>query len=232
MNILHEFFKKITRELLRDRETMKSLSPSQRLRFIFDYYRGRIFLLLCLCLAVFYVWDAACQASRQTVLEGFFTNDDAGLFPAQDIARDFSEILVLNSRQQVIFDDSLYVVPGSSADYHTASQSKIVAYVAARELDFLVTTPELTEYYAASLPVYDLKDLMPPELFARLEDQIYYATDAAGSRKACAVSMAKSRFQKGTASEDAAPHYLMAFSYTEHQDTIIRFLEYAFPAPS
>ena len=53
MNILHEFFKKITRELLRDRETMKSLSPSQRLRFIFDYYRGRIFLLLCLCLAVF-----------------------------------------------------------------------------------------------------------------------------------------------------------------------------------
>ena len=161
MNILHEFFKKITRELLRDRETMKSLSPSQRLRFIFDYYRGRIFLLLCLCLAGFYVWDAACQASRQTVLEGFFTNDDAGLFPAQDIARDFSEILELNSRQQVIFDDSLYVVPGSSADYHTASQSKIVAYVAARELDFLVTTPELTEYYAASLPVYDLKDLMP-----------------------------------------------------------------------
>ena len=172
MNILHEFFKKITRELLRDRETMKSLSPSQRLRFIFDYYRGRIFLLLCLCLAVFYVWDAACQASRQTVLEGFFTNDDAGLFPAQDIARDFSEILELNSRQQVIFDDSLYVVPGSSADYHTASQSKIVAYVAARELDFLVTTPELTESYAASLPVSDLKDLMPPELFARLEDQI------------------------------------------------------------
>ena len=32
MNILHEFFKKITRELLRDRETMKSLSPSRRSR--------------------------------------------------------------------------------------------------------------------------------------------------------------------------------------------------------
>ena len=247
MNILHRFY-----AIRKDLDTMKRLSFSQKLGFLFDYYRGRFFLLLCLCLAGFYIWDAACQASRQTVLEGFFTNDDLNQFPAQDIAEDFSKTLGLTSRQQVIFDDSLYVVRGSSVDYHTASQSKIVAYVAAKELDFLVTTRELAEYYSASLPVYDLEELLPEKLFDTLEGQMYYGTDASGTAKACAVSLAGSRFQPGGApagsrsgsadeaaassiskaaqkGEAEASHYLMVFSYTEHADTVIDFLRYAFP---
>lgn len=233
MNILHKLYAKLQRGSFRkDWETLKRLSFSQKLRFLFDYYRGRLFLLLCLCLAGFYIWDAACQASRQTVLEGFFTNDDLNQFPAQDIAEDFSKTLGLTSRQQVIFDDSLYVVRGSSVDYHTASQSKIVAYVAAKELDFLVTTRELAEYYSASLPVYDLEELLPEKLFDTLEGQMYYGTDASGAAKACAVSLAGSRFQPSKAPEKGeaeASHYLMVFSYTEHADTVVDFLRYAFP---
>ena len=233
MNILHKLYAKLQRGSFRkDWETLKRLSFSQKLRFLFDYYRGRLFLLLCLCLAGFYIWDAACQASRQTVLEGFFTNDDLNQFPAQDIAEDFSKTLGLTSRQQVIFDDSLYVVRGSSVDYHTASQSKIVAYVAAKELDFLVTTRELAEYYSASLPVYDLEELLPEKLFDTLEGQMYYGTDASGAAKACAVSLAGSRFQPSKAPEKGeaeASHYLMVLSYTEHADTVIDFLRYAFP---
>lgn len=223
-----KLLQRLKRNLASDREILKTLSFRQKIRFILDYYKGYAFVFLCLCMIGFYLGDAWMQTRRETVLEGFFTNDDENLFPAGSIAKDFSQFLNLSSRQQVIFDDSLYVQIGSSIDYHTASQGKIVAYISARELDFLVTTKELAEYYSQSFPVYDLEQFLPDNLMERLEDQLFYTTAADGTVKACAVSLENSRFAKGTASPGAAPHYLMIFSYTQHQEAMIRFLEYAF----
>lgn len=223
-----KILQRLKTSLSKDRETLKTLSPRQKIRFILDYYKGYGFVFLCLCMIVFYLGDAWMQTRQDTVLEGFFTNDEDNLFPAGSIAKEFSRFLNLSSGQQVIFDDSLYVQIGSSIDYHTASQGKIVAYVSARELDFLVTTKELMEYYSQSFPVYDLEQLLPDRLMKDLEDQLYYAKTADKTVKACAVSLENSRFAKGTASPRTAPYYLMVFSYTQHQDAMIRFLEYAF----
>lgn len=223
-----KFFLKLKQSFSKDKETLKTLSLSQKIRFILDYYRGYAVIFLCLCLAGFYLGEVWMQTRRETVLEGFFTNDEENLFPAETISKDFSRILNLSSNQQVIFDDSLYVLLGSSIDYHTASQSKIVAYISARELDFLVTTKELTDYYSKSFPLCDLEEFLPEHLLNLLENQLYYAKTSDGTTKACAVSLEGSRFAKEAASDQAAPHYLMVFSYTEHQDTMIQFLEYAF----
>ena len=216
-------FQKAKKSLSKDLATLKPLSFSQKLRFILDYYRGYAFILFCLVLAGFYLWDVWMQTRRETVLEGFFTNDEANLFPADQISKEFSRVLNLSPGQQVVFDDSLYVQKGSSIDYHTASQSKIVAYVSARELDLLVTTRELTDYYSQSLPLCDLEKFLPPNLAGRLKDHLYYLPDSNGVTKAYAVSLEGSRFAKGENS-----HYLMVFSYTQRREAMIRFLEYAF----
>lgn len=216
-------FQKAKKSLSKDLATLKPLSFSQKLRFILDYYIGYAFILFCLVLAGFYLWDVWMQTRRETVLEGFFTNDEANLFPADQISKEFSRVLNLSPGQQIVFDDSLYVQKGSSIDYHTASQSKIVAYVSARELDFLVTTRELTDYYSQSLPLCDLEKFLPPNLAGRLKDHLYYLPDSNGVTKACAVSLEGSRFAKGENS-----HYLMVFSYTQRREAMIRFLEYAF----
>lgn len=221
-----KFFQKLYRDFARDKQTLKTLKFRQKLRFMYDYYRGRAFVLLLIGLIGFYCADLYLTTQRETILEGFFTNDEHNLFPAKAIADEFSNVLGLTSKQQVIFDDSLFIQPGSSVNYHAASQSKIVAYVAARELDFLVTTKELMEYYSSSFSLYDLEALLPEKLFLRLQDQLYYAVDGTGMRKACAVSMAGSRFDNGT---EGGSHYMMVLSYTQHQDALIRFLEYAFP---
>ncbi len=223
-----KFSDKIRQSFIQDRQTLKRLPFRQKVRFVLDYYRGYAFILLCLCLAGFFIRDAWLQTRRETVLEGFFTNDDENLFPAGTIARDFSAVLELTPDQQVIFDDSLYVEPGSSFDYHTASQGKIMAYISARELDFLVTTPDLAEYYSHSFPLMDLEEFLPDHLLSLLKDQLYYGQGPDGAEKACAVSLDGSRFTKKAASGQTAPHCLMVFSYTDHGEAMIRFLEYAF----
>lgn len=226
------FLQRIRESFSKDVATLKTLSFTQKLRFILDYYRGYAFIFLCLVLAGFYLGDVWMQTRRETVLEGFFTNDETNCFPSDQIAKEFSRVLGLSSKQQVVFDDSLYIQRGSSIDYHTASQSKIVAYVSARELDFLVTTRELTDYYSKTFPLCDLEQLLPSQLAGQLKDNLYYIPDSQGVTKACAVSLEGSRFTKRAASHTAAPYYLMVFSYTQHPDAVIRFLEYAFEKDS
>lgn len=223
-----KYFNKIKQNFNKDCATLKTLNFRQKLVFIKDYYKGEMFALFCLCLLAFYIQDVWVTAHKTTVLEGYFTNDDENLFPAKSVANDFSEYLNLSEDEQVHFDDSLYVIIGSKNTYQTTSQSKILAGVSAKDLDFLVTSEELTPYYTEHFPIYDLDELLPEDLRNQLKDSFYYGTDNSGTRKACAVSMENSRFAQGKMSEDSAPHYLMAFSYTEHPETLIQFLEYAF----
>ena len=227
-----KIFEKAAASLRRDRETLKTLSFPKKLGFIFDYYKGWFFVLFCLILLGCYIGEAVTEIRNETVLEGFFCNDDEDLFPAKKLARDFSAYLGLGKRQQVIFDDTLYVIPGSGAEYNTASQSKVVAYIAARELDFLVTTKELVASYAPSCPVLDLEGFLPEELLERLQDQLLYMEDGSGEYKACGVSLAGSRFTKDSEAQKESPHYLMAFSYSRHQDALLQFLRYAFEMES
>jgi len=222
------FLQKMKNDFARDKAILKTLSFRQKVRYIKDYYKGRFFILFCICLIGFYAGDMWMTMQRETVLEGFFTNDGQDLFPAGEITEEFSQRLGLSKNQQVIFDDSLFVQIGSGIEYHTSSQSKIIAYISARELDFLVTTEELTRYYLPNFPIYDLEEFLPNEMFEQLKDQIIYAADGTGEQKACAVSMEGSRFAKRGTSSEEPPHYLMVFSYTKHSDAMIEFLKYAF----
>ena len=223
-----KLMRKVTEPFKKDWQKLKTLPPKQKFYYIIDYYKGYFFVLLCLCLLGYYIAGAVIEIRNDTVLEGFFSNDDENLFPAKEISREFSAHLGLGPRQQVIFDDSLYVIPESSAEYNAGSQGKIIAYIAARELDFLITTRDLVEMYAPSCPVQDLEELLPDDLLERLQGQFLYGIDGSGTFKACGVSMEGSRFTKDSEAQKEAPHYLMVFSYTQHKEALLRFLRYAF----
>ena len=102
-----KIFRNFQKKFANDRATLKSLPFRQKIRFILDYYKGAFFIFLCLCLLGYYLGDMWLETRRDTVLEGFFSNDDENLFPAQKLADDFSAYLGLAKGQHIIFDDSL-----------------------------------------------------------------------------------------------------------------------------
>ena len=139
---------RIAENFKRDRETLKALTFRQKIRFFMDYYRWSFFLFLVLLLLLFYIADAISE-SRQTIdLQGFFINDRQNLFPAEKLIEDFSEYQNVEPGHRIAFEDSLFIDLDSGSEYHAASQSKLVAYVSARELDFLVAPEDLAKYYA------------------------------------------------------------------------------------
>ena len=73
------------------------------------------------------------------------------------------------------------------------------------ELDFVVTSDEVLEYYKDTFPMEDLEALLPADLREALADQLSFNTDADGKTTAIALDMTQSRFVAGTGA-DADPN--------------------------
>ena len=132
-----------------------------------------------------------------------------------------------------MFDDALYIdLGGEASEYTAASNGKLTAYMMMHELDFVVTSDEVLEYYKDTFPMEDLEALLPADLREALADQLSFNTDADGKTTAIALDMTQSRFVAGTGA-DADPnvqhtYYFFAPAGAPHPEQIVQFLRYSF----
>ena len=138
---------------------LRPMTPKQRAGYILHYYRFWFIGLALLLLVGFYIGDAVIQSHKEILLQGFFTNDEYNLFPAEGIEKDYAR------QQRVVFDDALYIdLGGEASEYTAASNGKLTAYMMMHELDFVVTSDEVLEYYKDTFPMEDLEALLPADL--------------------------------------------------------------------
>lgn len=220
-------------KLWRDTESAKlrTMTFGGKTGYIFTYYWKWMLLTLVVLMFCGYVGDAIVQAHKETVLEGFFTNDDYNLFPAGELEREFAAVLELGKGQRVIFDDSLYIgLDGIAREYSAASNGKIIAYMATQELDFVVTTETVYSYYAEDVPMADLETVLSPTLFAALEEYLILGADPDGKACFTGVDMSQSRYVAGRDKADAgAERYIMFVPYNApHIETLNQYLGYCF----
>lgn len=211
-------------------EKLAPMSLGSKLEYILYYYRFWIAgMMILLCLG-FYVGDAVYQSRREIVLQGFFTNDDYGLFNAGDIFEGYTSGINLQKNQRIVFDDVMYIdLNGGATDYTAASNGKIIAYIATAELDFVVTSRPVFEHYAAKVPMADLNELLPADLMDKLGDALVYTTNAEGQTAAWGLDMSGSRFVRDSKIAEADGFYVMFVPRNApNQDQIIDFIRYSF----
>lgn len=212
---------------------LRPMTAKQRAGYILHYYRFWFIGLTLLLLVGFYIGDAVIQSHKETLLQGFFTNDEYNLFPAERIEKDYAATQTLTRQQRVVFDDALYIdLGGEASEYTAASNGKLAAYMMMHELDFVVTSDEVLEYYKDTFPMEDLEALLPADLREALADQLFFNTDADGKTTAIALDMTQSRFVAGTGA-DADPnvqhtYYFFVPAGAPHPEQIVQFLRYSF----
>lgn len=212
-------------------EKTRNMSLRQKTEYFLFYYRHWLIGLLVICVVGGYIYDAVYQSSREILLQGFFTNDDHGLFNANTIAEDYSEGLTMTSKQRIVFDDVLYIdLDGKASDYTAASNGKIVAYMATEELDFVVTSRAVFEHYAAMVPMNDFTSLLPDDLLEKLPDgALIYAAGADGRSTACGLDLTGSRFVRDCGYDVAEGYYVMFVPHlAPHKEQITNFIRYSF----
>lgn len=207
---------------------LKQMNTRQKLGYLWAYYRYYLYIVILLVLIIFYIGDALHQRSREIVLQGFFSNDDYNLFDADTITKDFSQYLKLGAKQRVVFDDSLYVELDSDSEYVVASQGKISGYIAAKELDFIVTTPELVQHYSTHIPLMDLEVFIPNNLLTSIHDYIYHVEGMDHIKKSYAIDLSQSRFMKNANHKWDTPYYLIIPSNAPASEELFSFIRYAF----
>lgn len=212
---------------------LRPMTAKQRAGYILHYYRFWFIGLALLLLVGLYIGDAVIQSHKEILLQGFFTNDEYNLFPAERIEKDYAATQTLTRQQRVVFDDALYIdLGGEASEYTAASNGKLTAYMMMHELDFVVTSDEVLEYYKDTFPMEDLEALLPADLREALADQLFFNTDADGKTTAIALDMTQSRFVAGTGA-DADPnvqhtYYFFVPAEAPHPEQIVQFLRYSF----
>lgn len=212
-------------------EKLAPMRFGKRAEYILFYYRFWIAGLVILLCTGLYVADVVYQSQREIVLQGFFTNDDYGLFKSEAITRDYTAQLTLDKNQRVVFDDVMYIsMDGSATDYTSASNGKIMAYVATAELDFVVTSRPVFEYYTGNLPMADLNDLLPADLLENLAPgALLYASNTDGKSTALGLDMNGSRFVKNSGFADAQGFYILFVPHSApNKEQLVDFIRYSF----
>lgn len=92
-----------------------------------------------------------------------------------DFLTDFAEKegIDLNT-SDITFDTSIRIVEDSMDEVSVTSTQKLMAYVAANELDSMITDFNSFQKYANSSLFYDLRDILTEEQLQALEPYFYY----------------------------------------------------------
>lgn len=142
-----------------EKEKLQTMSFTKKVEYLITYYKWVAFLLILIVLLLTYFGDLAYRSTKTFVMQGFIANDEEHLFDEKAITTAFTEYLDLGPKEVVVFDDSLYVQLGKADHYIEASMAKIYAYMAAKELDFLIGPEFVVDHYLSALLMRDFTEV-------------------------------------------------------------------------
>ncbi len=214
-------------------EKLRTMRFGKKLEYIFGYYKWWMFGLLVLILFGWYTADVIRTAQQEVVLEGFITNDDYNVFPAGQVRDEYSATLALTKDQTLIIDDTLYIsLEGDATEYTAASKGKLIACMATQELDFVITTQAVLDYYldTEAVPMLDLKAHLPKDLMEQLEEALIIGTNTNGNEAFLALDLSNCRYVQASPWRDELPQpYVLFMPQTApHPEQVYDFLRFLY----
>ena len=159
-------------EFREEREALKHGTLKQKLTYFADYYKWHAIIAV---VVLYFVISFAVQAltRKETALYVCMLNTNA--LGAEDYITEFAEFadIDLNS-QELIFDTSISIQAETTSESSMASSQKLLAYIAAGELDVMITDAETIKMYTNNELFYDLREFLTPEQIERYGPYFYY----------------------------------------------------------
>lgn len=160
-------------EFREEREALKNGTPKQKLSYFWLYYKwyviggvAAIFLLVTL------IHDIVTQ--KEDAFLGVFVN----AWPqegSEEYLQEFAENAGINAEKySVSADSSLYYNEGTMDETSMAAIQKLAVYVAAGEIDVMVSDPDTTRRYANGETFADLREVLSEEQLEKYEPYFYY----------------------------------------------------------
>lgn len=201
-------------EFKEEREALKNGTPKEKISYFWYYYKWHVIIsIIVIAMVGSFIYQFVNR--KEDVLTAVMLNasalDQTADLP--DFAADFAQAegIDLNT-ESMTFDTSIRILDDTTMDeVSVTSNQKLMVYVAANELDCMITDLDSIQKYANSSIFYDLRDILTEEQCKALEPYFYYVD----KEVVLAIEAANEQ-----ADSDYTPVYADPFHPEEMQDPI------------
>lgn len=160
-------------EFKKEREEIRQKSLKEKLAYFFDYYKwhtlaATVLLAAAISLIIQLVNQKDCVLYICLMNTMTSSNMD-------DYVQSFEEYIGIDrSDYEVTLDTSMYIEIGGTDSATAASFQKLAVYIASGDLDLMITSPEIIQYYVDQKIFYDLRKVLTPDQIALYEPYFFY----------------------------------------------------------
>ena len=164
-------------EFKEEREALKNGTPKQKFSYFWYYYKWHVIIsVIIIGMLVSFIYQYVNR--KDTAFNAVLLNAsllDQMSSEQPDFITDFAEKEGINlNTSDITFDTSIRIVEDSMDETSVTSTQKLMVYVAANELDSMITDFDSFQKYANSSLFYDLRDILTEEQIQTLEPYFYY----------------------------------------------------------
>ena len=164
-------------EFKEEREALKNGTPKQKIAYFWYYYKWHVIIsVIVIAMAASFIYQYANrkETAFYTVLLNASLLDQMSSDQPEFIT-DFAKKEGINlNTSDITFDTSIRIVEDSMDETSVTSSQKLMVYVAANELDSMITDFSSFQKYANSSMFSDLRDILTKEQAQALEPYFYY----------------------------------------------------------
>lgn len=218
----------LKQEVQAERQKMKDMSFQDKLWYIWEYYKFHIIGVFIGMMLLYVVGTSIYNSTIHPGLYCMIINN----YSSQDLDTsvlevDFHDYMGFGKKEPV-YVESMFLTYGDSAtEYTYASMAKISALVASRDLDVMIADKENIDHYASMDGLSDLKQVLPADVLAAVEDRLVYSAGSGGQSVAVALDISGTPFANTMhLSKDAAG--LTLLDNSTHRDSSIALIRYIF----
>ena len=167
-------------EIKEQRAKMHGQPLKVKLEYFKDYYlKATLIGIVALILVISLIVSIVNQPD-DTVFSSYFINNQIALAETP-LAEDFAASMGIDIKKHNVYIDTSMTYSEDGDDYYdTVTIQKLVAVMAAGELDSMVGDEAVIDHYASGDCFLDITTVLPEDLMAQFQDDLYYAKNEEG----------------------------------------------------
>ncbi len=215
-------------------EKLKKMTFSEKLSYIWSYYKVPIIITIgFIVLAVSLGKVVYRNIKYDSVFHCAMVNNMLSIAQEEYIIEEFGNYLNIDKEHETITFDSGYMFMwdnSSFSDTNYTSRMKVASALAAQVIDIFVADKTYIISAAPESQLYDLKEVLPADIYAAVEDKLFYTAGEDGVERAYAVDLSSSPYTYNNDRENGVlyqepPYYAIVIN-TEHLESSIEFLKF------
>lgn len=228
MLIKEELKEHLKEEVRRERQKLKEMSLSDKIWYIWEYYKFHIIGVFLVILVISIVATSVHNASIDPGIYCVVINNRSSQeLDTSVLEQDFYEHMGFGEKQPV-YAESMFITYGDQAtEYSYAAMAKLSALIASKDLDIIIGDRENIDHYTSMDGLADLEQFLPQDVLAAAEDRLIYAADSSGQSVATSIDISGTWLaERMHLSQESSS--LSIVSNLRHTDNAIALIRYIF----